>query len=119
MSELQHCLVQQYRQQCSLSLSLGLGFDFSPRLHVNIIALVVRAKMQDCSFCLINIYAPNWGLDRLELFQKLHNFKMQCDQSKCVVMGGLELHNRFHMRQERNLIYSHSPLYHISSQSQV
>ena len=50
-------------------------------------ALVVRAEIQGLSFCFINIYAPNQGSDRLDIFQKIKDFLKQCYQSHCVVMG--------------------------------
>ena len=52
-------------------------------------ALVVRAKIQEISFCFLNIYAPNQGSDRLVIFQDIKDFLKQCDQSECVVMGGI------------------------------
>uniref|UniRef100_A0A674NTS8 Endonuclease/exonuclease/phosphatase domain-containing protein n=1 Tax=Takifugu rubripes TaxID=31033 RepID=A0A674NTS8_TAKRU len=70
---------------------------FSPRLDVRVTstteiaagrALAVRAEVQGFVFCLINIYAPSQGSDRLDLFQKVSSFLEQCGQDECVVMGG-------------------------------
>ncbi|TWW77693.1 Transposon TX1 uncharacterized 149 kDa protein ORF 2 [Takifugu flavidus] len=66
------------------NLSAGVATLFSPRLDVRVItstteiaagrALAVRAEVQGFVFCLINIYAPSQGSDRLDLFQKVSSF---------------------------------------------
>lgn len=79
------------------NFSAGVAIPFSPGLSVNIVstikivtgrAFVVRAKVQDISFCFFNIYAPNQDSGRQDIFQKIKKFLKQCNQSKCVVMGG-------------------------------
>ena len=42
--------------------------------------LAVRVEIQGISFILVNVYAPNQGLGRLDLFQKLSSFVQQCEQ---------------------------------------
>lgn len=67
-------------------------------------AVMIRAQIHNMLFCLCNIYAPNQGSDRVHIFHKMKDSLRQCDQSECVVMGGgggLELHHRFHFRQNR------------------
>lgn len=39
-------------------------------------------------FCLIDIYTPNQGSDRLDLFQRVPLFVKQCGQDERIVMGG-------------------------------
>ncbi|TWW77691.1 Transposon TX1 uncharacterized 149 kDa protein ORF 2 [Takifugu flavidus] len=79
------------------NLSAGVATLFSPRLDVRVTstteiaagrALAVRAEVQGLVFCLINIYAPSQGSDRLDLFQKVSSFVERCGQDECVVMGG-------------------------------
>ena len=87
----------QYVLSHGTNFSAGVAILFSPGLDVNVIstteivtgrALVVRVEIQDISFCFINIYAPNQGSDRSDIFRKIKDFLKQCDQSHCVVMGG-------------------------------
>ncbi len=90
-----------WKGHCCLShgtnFSAGVAILFSHGLQVNVIstteihkgrALAVRAEIQDVSFCFVNIYAPNQGPGRVELFQTLQGFLRQCDQGECVVTGG-------------------------------
>ncbi|TWW77612.1 Transposon TX1 uncharacterized 149 kDa protein ORF 2 [Takifugu flavidus] len=73
------------------NLSAGVATLFSPRLDVRVTstteiaagrALAVRAEVQGFVFCLINIYAPSQGSDRLDLFQKVSSFVEQCGQDE-------------------------------------
>lgn len=79
------------------NLSAGGAVLFTPGLDVNIIsstemvkgrALVVRATIQSVPFVFINIYAPNQGSHRTDVFHQLRDVLQQCDQNQCVVMGG-------------------------------
>ena len=51
-------------------------------------AVAVKAETQGFIFCFINVYAPNQGPDRLDLFQKLSAFIKQCSQDEVLVMAG-------------------------------
>ena len=51
-------------------------------------AVAVKAEFRGFIFCLINVYAPNQGPDKLALFQKLSAFIKQCSQDEVLVMGG-------------------------------
>uniref|UniRef100_A0A674PC45 Endonuclease/exonuclease/phosphatase domain-containing protein n=1 Tax=Takifugu rubripes TaxID=31033 RepID=A0A674PC45_TAKRU len=68
---------------------------FSPRLDVRVTstteiaagrALAVRAEVQGFVFCLINIYAPSQGSDRLDLFQK--KVVAGCNNNEFLFLGG-------------------------------
>ncbi len=65
------------------NLSAGVAVLFSPALKVNILSkteiepgrlVAVRAEIRNLSFLFVNIYAPNSGADRLQLFVKLELF---------------------------------------------
>ena len=79
------------------NLSAGVATLVSPGLDITITstseimagrAVAVKAKIQGLRFCLLNVYASNVGLERLDLFQKVSDFVKQCSQDDCLVMGG-------------------------------
>ncbi len=64
------------------NLSAGVAILFSKDLNANILSinelekgrlLLIKAKIKDVVFVLINIYAPNVGRDRIRLFEVLKN----------------------------------------------
>lgn len=82
---------------------------FSPGLDVSILsstevetgrALVVRASIAGIIFVFVNVYAPNQGPLRTDLFLKLKDVLRQYNQDECIVMGGLELYCQFLCRQD-------------------
>ena len=79
------------------NLSAGVAILIAPGLDIRVTstseimagrALAVKAEMCGFIFCLINVYAPNQGPDRLDLFHKLSVFIKQCSQDEVLVMGG-------------------------------
>ena len=86
-----------YNLSHGTNLSAGVAVLFSPRLDLRLVSyteivpgrlLAVRAEIQGIGFVFVNVYAPNQGSGRLELFQKLSSFVQQCEQDECVVLGG-------------------------------
>lgn len=70
---------------------------FSPGLDNSILsstevetgrALVVRASIAGIIFVFVNVYAPNQGPLRTDLFLKLKDVLRQYNQDECIVMGG-------------------------------
>ncbi len=70
---------------------------FSPALKVKILRkteiepgrlVAVRAEISNLSFLFVNIYAPNSGTDRLQLFVKLEQFLKQQQDGDFIILGG-------------------------------
>ena len=40
---------------------------------------MVRVEIQDVCFCFINVYAPNQGSDRSDIFKKIKDLLKHCD----------------------------------------
>ena len=87
----------QYVLSHGTNRSAGVAVLFAPGLDVDIIssteivtgrALLVRASIEGITFVFINIYAPNQGVHRTDIFHKLRDVLRQCDQNECVVVGG-------------------------------
>ena len=84
-----------YELSHGTNLSAGVAVLFSPSLNLRpalyteIVPrrlLAVKAESQGIGFILGNVYTPNQGSGRLDLFQKL-SFVQQCGQDDCVVLG--------------------------------
>lgn len=87
--------------KCVLShgtnLSSGVAILFSKNINVNILVveevvkgrvLLVHIEYKGTVFVLINVYAPNIGLERLEVFMKLKNAIQKIGDQVCVIIGG-------------------------------
>ncbi len=79
------------------NLSAGVAILFSKELNANILSinelekgrlLLIKAKIKDVVFVLINIYAPNVGRDRIRLFEVLKNTLGSLSQEDFVIVGG-------------------------------
>ncbi len=79
------------------NVSAGVAVLFSPALKVNILSKIeiepgrlvaVRAEIRNLSFLFVNIYAPNSGADRLQLFVKLEHFLKQQQDGDFIILGG-------------------------------
>lgn len=79
------------------NLSAGVAVLFSPALKVKILRkteiepgrlVAVRAEISNLFFLFVNIYAPNSGTDRLQLFVKLEQFLKQQRDGDFIILGG-------------------------------
>jgi len=79
------------------NLSAGVAVLFSPGIKAKIISkkelqpgrcLIVRAEISNLVFLFVNIYAPNIGADRVQLFKKIDFFLKQQQDDDFIVMGG-------------------------------
>lgn len=50
--------------------------------------LIVKAEIKGIVCLFVNVYAPNKGPDRVELFKKLQDTLRQQNDDICVIMGG-------------------------------
>lgn len=79
------------------NLSAGVAILFSNKLTVDIKGveevengriLCVNVEIEGIKFLFINVYAPNIGVERVELFLKFKRYLLQCDKDLCIVMAG-------------------------------
>lgn len=79
------------------NFSAGVAVLFSPNVNVKILMknelepgrlMAVRAEINNFSFLFINIYAPNTGADRLQLFVKLEQFLKLQQTGDFIILGG-------------------------------
>ncbi|KAK0148421.1 Transposon TX1 uncharacterized protein [Merluccius polli] len=79
------------------NMSAGVATLIRPGLDIKVTstseimagrAVAVKAEIHGFIFCFINVYAPNQGPGRLDLFQKLSVFIKQCSQDEVLVMAG-------------------------------
>lgn len=77
--------------------SAGVAILFSKSLNLKIVSteeiekcrvLMVIEEINELKIIFINVYAPNNGSDRVELFRKLQNAIRKCDNDSCIIMGG-------------------------------
>ncbi len=95
-------LYRWWEGECILShgtnLSAGVAILFSKHLDLNILStielekgriLMVIVEIKELKFLFINVYAPNVGLQRIELFGRLKTEIIKhVDEGMCVIMGG-------------------------------
>lgn len=79
------------------NLSAGAAILFSPTTKVRILSkkeiepgrlLAVRADINGLFFVFVNIYAPNIGSDRINIFNKLKIFLKQQQVNDLIILGG-------------------------------
>ncbi len=95
-------LYRWWEGECILShgtnLSAGVAIIFSKHLDLNILSTIELEKgrilmaivdIKELKFLFINVYAPNVGLQRIELFGRLNTEIIKhVDEGMCVIMGG-------------------------------
>jgi len=78
------------------SLSSGVAILFSKNINVNILVvdkvvkervLLMNIGFNETVFVLINVYAPNIGPERVEVFMKLKNAVQKIGDQVCVIIG--------------------------------
>lgn len=79
------------------NISAGVAVLFSPNVNLKFLKknelepgrlMAVRAEINNFSFLFINIYAPNTGADRLQLFVKLEQFLKLQQTGDFIILGG-------------------------------
>ncbi len=80
------------------NLSAGVAILFSKHLDLNILSsielekgriLMAIVEIKELKFLFINVYAPNVGLQQIELFGRLKTEIIKhVDEGMCVIMGG-------------------------------
>lgn len=74
------------------NLSAGVAILFSKNLNLKILSteemekgrvLMVAGEINDLKVIFINVYAPNNGSDRVEVFRKLQSALRKCDNDSC------------------------------------
>lgn len=77
--------------------SAGVAILFSSNMNINILnidkivegrLLLTEIEYEETVFVLVNIYAPNNGPERKDLFMKLRDAVQKYDESVCLVIGG-------------------------------
>lgn len=88
---------------------------FSKNLNLKILSteeiekgrvLMVAGEINDLKVIFINVYAPNNGSDRVEVFRKLQSALRKCDNDSCIIMGGDWNWNKFSFGQEQRGVSS-------------
>lgn len=80
------------------NVSGGVAILFSKTINITTVSvneiergrvLAVQAIINGFVFVFINIYAPNTGAERIQIFKKLHEFlKQNCDENVWLILGG-------------------------------
>ncbi len=80
------------------NVSGGVAILFSKSINITTVSvneiergrvLAVQAIINGFVFVFINIYAPNTGAERIQIYKKLHEFlKQNCDENVWLILGG-------------------------------
>jgi len=77
------------------NLSSGVAILFSKNINVNVLdvdevvkgrVLLIHIEFKGTVFVLINVYAPNIGPERVEVFMKLKNAVQKIGDQVCVII---------------------------------
>lgn len=87
----------KYALSHGTNTSAGVAILFSKKLNVNILsvdeivkgrALLSKVEIEGITFVLINVYAPNNGLERVVFFMELRSVIQKFDDTVCMIIGG-------------------------------